>query len=180
MKTPAPFLEQIDEQEQDEGYDQHDDRDGGRAPVIVLLKLGDDEQGNDFAVVRLVPRDEHDREPYSPSARAKAMAKPVMSAGISSGRMTRVIVCQRLAPSVAAASSISGCNSASTGWSVRTTKGSPMKVSATKIPGRSKASFVPEQPRPIHPVERSHREPMHARGSRAGRATPSTHPFFAS
>ena len=44
-------------------------------------------------------------EPYSPTARAKASAKPVSSAGSSAGRITRQNVCQRLAPRLAAASS---------------------------------------------------------------------------
>ncbi len=47
-------------------------------------------------------------EPYSPIARANASAKPVSSAGESVGRITRRNVCSALAPSVAAASSISG------------------------------------------------------------------------
>ena len=46
-------------------------------------------------------------EPYSPSARANASANPVSSAGISAGAITRMNVCNRLAPSVAAASSSS-------------------------------------------------------------------------
>ena len=43
-------------------------------------------------------------EPYSPTARANASAKPVSSAGVRLGRMTRNTVCQRLAPREAAAS----------------------------------------------------------------------------
>ncbi len=44
------------------------------------------------------------------------------------------MVCRRLAPSVAAASSISRSISTITGCSVRTTNGSPMKVSAMTMP----------------------------------------------
>ncbi len=73
-------------------------------------------------------------EPYSPSARAKASAKPVINAGVTIGRITFVNVCRREAPSVAAASSTSFCRSSSTGCSVRTTKGNPMNVSATNTP----------------------------------------------
>ncbi len=73
-------------------------------------------------------------EPYSPTARAKASAVPVSSAGVSAGSTTRRSVCSRVAPSVAAASSDSLLSSASTGSSVRTTKGSPMKVRAITMP----------------------------------------------
>ena len=73
-------------------------------------------------------------EPYSPTARAKASEKPVRIAGVSRGRITREMVCQRLAPSVAAASSSSCSNSSSTGCTVRTTKGRPMKMSAMTMP----------------------------------------------
>ena len=37
-------------------------------------------------------------EPYSPSARANASAKPVSSAGVSIGKITRQKTCQRFAP----------------------------------------------------------------------------------
>ncbi len=37
-------------------------------------------------------------EPYSPSARANASAKPVSSAGLNIGKITRQNVCQRFAP----------------------------------------------------------------------------------
>ncbi len=70
-------------------------------------------------------------EPYSPTARAKASANPVNMAGTMTGRITRVMVCQRLAPSVAAASSTSASRSMRTGCTVRTTNGRPMKTSAT-------------------------------------------------
>ena len=73
-------------------------------------------------------------EPYSPSARANASAKPVSSAGVSVGKMTRQKICQRPAPRLAAASSSSGSKSSSTGWMVRTMNGRPINVSATKTP----------------------------------------------
>ena len=44
------------------------------------------------------------------------------------------MVCKRVAPSVAAASSDSRPSSASTGCKVRTMKGRPMKISATSTP----------------------------------------------
>src|SRR5260370_29719135 len=43
-------------------------------------------------------------EPYSPSPRATARAKPVRSAGRMAGKMTFAKVCRRLAPSTAARS----------------------------------------------------------------------------
>ena len=75
-------------------------------------------------------------EPYSPRARANARAKPVSSAGVSIGRITRQKICQRLAPRLAAASSSSGSRSSRIGCTVRTMKGRPMNVSATKTPSR--------------------------------------------
>ncbi len=92
-------------------------------------------------------------EPYSPSARASAIPKPVTIAGETAGRITRRSVANRVAPSVAAASSSSGSRSMSAGWSVRTTKGSPMKVSATATPSGVKATWTPSGSRtlPIQP-----------------------------
>ena len=73
-------------------------------------------------------------EPYSPTARASARAKPVSSAGVSIGRITRTKVRARLAPRVADASSTSRSISSITGWTVRTTNGRLMKTSATQMP----------------------------------------------
>ena len=81
-------------------------------------------------------------EPYSPSARANASAKPVSSAGSSVGKMMRQNACQRFAPRLAAASSISESKSSSTGWTVRTTNGRPINVSATKTPSRVKEILI--------------------------------------
>ena len=82
-------------------------------------------------------------EPYSPTARAKASAKPVSSAGSSVGSTTRQNVCKRRAPRLAAASSISVSRSSSTGCTVRTTNGRPMKISATSTPSGVKATLMP-------------------------------------
>ena len=73
-------------------------------------------------------------EPYSPMALANASAKPVSSAGATAGRMILVKVCQRRAPRLAAASSTSTSRSSSTGCTVRTTNGRPMKIKATVMP----------------------------------------------
>ena len=92
-------------------------------------------------------------DPYSPSARPKASAKPVSTAGIKIGKMTRRHVCQRVAPRLAAASSSSTSRFWSTGWTVRTTKGSPMKVSAIMMPSGENAALIPSGSRycPIQP-----------------------------
>ena len=79
-------------------------------------------------------------EPYSPTARANASAKPVSSAGKRAGRITRRKVCHRVAPRLAAASSSSGSSPRSTGCTVRTTNGRPMKVSAITTPNGVKAA----------------------------------------
>jgi hypothetical protein len=54
-------------------------------------------------------------EPYSPTLRAKASAKPVSRAGAIAGRITRRKAWARDAPSDAAASSTSDSRSCSTG-----------------------------------------------------------------
>jgi hypothetical protein len=82
-------------------------------------------------------------EPYSPRARASASTKPVSAAGSSSGSSTRRKICPRPAPSVAAASSISGERSRSTGCTVRTTNGKPTKVSAATTPSGVNATWMP-------------------------------------
>lgn len=84
-------------------------------------------------------------EPYSPMARAKASAKPVSKAGSSAGSSTRRMVCQRPAPRLAAASSSSRSTSSSTGCTVRTTNGTPMKISATTMPSGVNATFRSNQ-----------------------------------
>ena len=93
-------------------------------------------------------------EPYSPMAREKASVKPVRSAGKMAGKSTRRKVCQREAPSEAAASSISGSMSSITGCKVRTTKGRPIKVRATTMPSGVKATLIPNGSRwrPIQPL----------------------------
>ena len=53
------------------------------------------------------------------------------------------MVWKRLAPSVAAASSTSWSISSMTGCTVRTTKGRPMKISATTMPSGVKATLMP-------------------------------------
>src|SRR4051812_44157236 len=62
MAAPArPALQQVDGHKQQERSDQHHHGQRGRARVVVLLELGDNEQRHDLRVQRLVARDEHDR-----------------------------------------------------------------------------------------------------------------------
>ena len=98
-------------------------------------------------------------EPYSPTARAKASAKPVSSAGSSAGRMTRRKVCQRPAPRRRGGLLQLGLESSSTGCTVRTTNGRPMKVSATTTPSGVKATLMPSGSSgcPIQPFSRVER-----------------------
>jgi hypothetical protein len=93
-------------------------------------------------------------EPYSPIARAKARANPVRRAGATVGRTTRRKVCERRAPRLAAASSTSTSRSSSTGWTVRTTNGRPMKTKATVIPNQVYDTLMPKGSRycPTHPL----------------------------
>jgi hypothetical protein len=92
-------------------------------------------------------------EPYSPTARAKASATPVSTAGASAGSTTLNTVCRRVAPSVAEASSTSRSRSCNTGCTVRTTNGRPMKIRATKMPSGVKAILMSHGARrpPIQP-----------------------------
>src|SRR5450631_2554225 len=93
-------------------------------------------------------------DPYSPTARANARAKPVSRAGHNAGRMTRAKVCHSDAPSVAAACSTSLSNSSNTGCKVLTTNGKPMKMSAMTTPKGVNATWIPSgcNPRPNHPL----------------------------
>lgn len=74
--------------------------------------------------------------PNSPRLRVNDSATPATSAGESSGSTTLQKLCQRVAPSVSAASSYSGPNSSSTGCTVRTTNGMLVKAIATAIPSQ--------------------------------------------
>ena len=93
-------------------------------------------------------------EPYSPTPRANASAKPVRMDGTTAGKMTRAMVCHRLAPSEAAASSSAASASSSTGCTVRTTKGRPTKVNATTMPTGVNATLRPSGSRycPTQPL----------------------------
>ena len=73
-------------------------------------------------------------EPYSPTARAKARAKPEITAGRSAGRTTETARRRAPAPSVVAASSTSRSRSSSTGCTERTTNGRPTNTIATQTP----------------------------------------------
>ena len=73
-------------------------------------------------------------EPYSPTARAKASAQPATSAGATVGSTSDRKRRPAPAPSVSAASSTSGSRSCSTGWTERTTNGSPTNAMAVNTP----------------------------------------------
>ena len=115
-------------------------------------------------------------DPYSPTARAKAIAKPVSSAGISVGKTTWRKACQRLAPRLTAASSYSVSRSSRMGCTVRTTKGRPMKISATSTPSGVKATLMPSGSRcwptqPLGAYSAVSAMPATAVGSAKGRST---------
>ena len=122
-------------------------------------------------------------EPYSPIARANAIAKPVSSAGAICGRSTLVKICRRVAPSEVAASSSSFSASSSTGCTVRTTNGKPTKISAITTPAGVKASLMPIGSRycPIQPLPASSavkEMPATAVGSANGRSTSASTNFL--
>ena len=147
--------------------DEHDHRQRGRAGVIKLLELGHDEHGDDLRFHRMLPEMKI-TEPYSPSARANASAKPVSSAGQNHRQDdARKTFCKRFAPRLAAASSTSGSRSSSTGCTVRTMNGRPMNVSATNTPSQRVGNFdsvAARASRPIQPfcaVKRRQRDARH-------------------
>jgi hypothetical protein len=76
-------------------------------------------------------------EPNSLIERAKARAVPAAMAGTMLGRMIRRKIFVGLAPSDAAASSMSRSSSSSTGCTVRTTKGRVTNSRATTTPERA-------------------------------------------
>ena len=119
------------------------DGDGGRARVVVLLELGDDEQRRDLGLHRHVARDEDDRSVLAERAREgqRDAGEPGREAARAARRARRSA--PRVAPRLAAASSTSGSSSSSTGCSVRTTNGRPMKVSASVMPSGVKATLMP-------------------------------------
>ena len=91
--------------------------------------------------------------PYSPIHLAKAIVKPAMSAGRISGNITLKKIRVREAPNIAAASSYSFSTFSSTGCTLLTTNGIPIKTSATVIPIRVYAIFIPTFAKilPTHP-----------------------------
>ncbi len=106
-----------------------------------------------------------------------------MSAGVSDGRITLIAVWSRLAPRQAAASSTSRSRLSSTGSSVRTTNGKPMKTRTTTIPSREYAPWTPSgtSQRPYHPFWTSRLEntrPATAVGSANGKSTSESKSFF--
>src|SRR4051812_6708274 len=92
-------------------------------------------------------------EPYSPTPRANASAKPVSHAGYRYGKMIRPSTYSRDAPRLVAASSISASAPSMTDCSVLTTKGRPINTSATTMPRGVNATFTPHRPNvsPIQP-----------------------------
>ena len=109
-------------------------------------------------------------EPYSPSARAKASAKPVSSAGVRIGKITFVKVCQRFAPSVApqAFLDLAICRSSSTGCTVRTTKGRTDEGECHEHAQR-RERHLERQPLAdpaVAGVQRRQRDARHCRGQR--------------
>ncbi len=129
----APALQAVDDDEGEEGDAQHGDTDHRRAAIVELLERMTIRSGAISDTPGRLPAMKM-TEPYSPTARAKASVTPVTNAGMTGGRTTVRMARKRLAPSRAAASSSSFSASISTGWALRTTKGSPMKTSATMMP----------------------------------------------
>src|SRR4029450_5020992 len=65
----APALQQVDDEQQDEGDGEHDDADGSGAGIVELLQLDDDEQRGDLRHHRHVAGDEDDGAVLADGAR---------------------------------------------------------------------------------------------------------------
>ena len=120
-------------EQQRERDEQHDDRDRGRARVVVLLELRDDEERGDLRLHRHVAGDEDDRAVLAERARERER-----EAGEQRRQHRRQ---DRRAERCAAARAearrrllLLGSRSSSTGCTVRTTNGRPMNVSAIVTP----------------------------------------------
>ena len=147
------------------------DGDRRRAGVVVLLELGDDHQRRDLRHHRHVAGDEDHRAVLADRARERQR-----EAGQQRRQQRRQDhpaerLPARRRPRLAAASSISASRSSSTGCTVRTTNGRPMKISATSTPSGVKATLMPSGSRywpsqPFLRVERGQRDAGHRRRQR--------------
>ncbi len=78
-------MQEVQREKHEEGRRQHDDADGGGAGIIVLVQLMTMRSGAISEMPGRLPAMKI-TEPYSPTARAKAIAVPVSSAGVSAGQ----------------------------------------------------------------------------------------------
>ena len=138
-----PALQRVDEEQQQERRDQHHGRDRGRVRVAEFLQPDDDQQRRDLRHVRQVAGDEDDRAVLADRAREREREAGQQRRARCSAARRGARSVQRLAPSEAAASSSSFSRSSSTGCTVRTTNGRPMKTSATKMPSGVNATLMP-------------------------------------
>src|SRR5215212_10522198 len=75
LPPPRPRLQEVDREEKNERRDQHERGDHGRAGVVELLELDDDEQRHDLRVSRHVAGDE-DHRPVLADRSCKGERKP--------------------------------------------------------------------------------------------------------
>ena len=114
----------------DERRQQHHHRDRRRARVVVLLQLGHDQQRRDLGLHRHVAGDEDDRAVLA-DARARTPARSRSAApAATAGRITRAKRLQRDGAQRRGRLLQLASRSSSTGCTVRTTNGSPTKISA--------------------------------------------------
>ena len=107
-------------------------------------------------------------EPNSPTARAKLIAAPERMAGTRLGSTTRRKIVVELAPSDAAASSISRSSSCTTGCTERTTNGSVTNSSAMRIAHVVATAWMPTGD--VGPTSASRMIPTTIVGSAKGRS----------
>src|ERR1700722_13624686 len=69
MSRQGPVVQGVDSEHEFEGQDQHHDRNGGGAGIIVLLQFGDDQQRRDLGFHGHVARDEDHRSVFTDGAR---------------------------------------------------------------------------------------------------------------
>ena len=132
--VPTPFLQQVDRQQQGEREHQHDHGNRGRAGVVELVQLGDNQQRRDFGSHRHVARDENHRAVFAHRA-GKGHGKAGQRRGQNRGQ-------DHPGESLPAAGAQTGggffespCpDRPAPAGRVRTTNGRPIKVSAITTP----------------------------------------------
>ena len=152
---PRRATNEMPEQDEERDREQHHGDRGG-AGHVVALDLAEDEHRGDLGLVRQVARRSARSSRTRPPRAPNASPTPARIAGRSFGRMIRRKIVHGLAPSDAAASSMSRSSAISTGCTARTTNGSVTNSSASSNRDARVGDVDPD--RAARPVEREQHE----------------------